>query len=120
MRLLSVPFPYLYPTALFFVYVGVYSTNNNLFDIWMVLLFGVVGYLFTRLRFEAAPLLLGFVLGPMVETNFRRALLLSRGDPAIFIERPISMAFIVAAILLITGLVYSSLRAFRRLRQPAV
>src|SRR5690606_27769044 len=71
-RVLSVPFKYLYPAALFFVCVGVYSTNNNLFDIWMVLLFGVAGYVFMRLGFEAAPLLLGFVLGPMVEENFRR------------------------------------------------
>ena len=113
-RLLSVPFKHLYPAALFFVCVGVYSTNNNLFDVGMVLLFGVIGYLFMRLRFEAAPLLLGFVLGPMVEENFRRALLLSRGDPMVFVERPISLAFITAAILLIAGLVYSTWRASSR------
>ena len=109
-RLLSVPFRYLYPAALFFVCVGVYSTNNNLFDIWMVLLFGVVGYLFMRMRFEAAPLLLGFVLGPMVEENFRRALLLSRGDIMVFIERPISLGFVAACVLLIAGLTYSTWR----------
>ncbi|KAA1286847.1 tripartite tricarboxylate transporter permease [Alcaligenes faecalis] len=110
-RLLSVPFKYLYPAALFFVCVGVYSTNNNLFDVNIVLLFGVLGYFFMRLRFEAAPLLLGFVLGPMVEENFRRALLLSRGDPMIFLERPISMVFIIACILLILGLSYSFWRS---------
>lgn len=110
-RMLSVPFRFLYPAALFFVCVGVYSTNNNLFDVWMVLLFGVLGYLFLRLRFEAAPLLLGFVLGPMVEENFRRALLLSRGDVMVFFERPISLAFVSAAVLLIVGLVYSSWRS---------
>ena len=75
-RLLTVPFRYLFPAALFFVCVGVYSTNNNLFDVGMVTLFGVAGYALMRLRFEPAPLLLGFVLGPMVEENFRRALLL--------------------------------------------
>lgn len=110
-RLLSVPFRHLYPAALFFVCVGVYSTNNNLFDVVIVLLFGVVGYLFMRLKFEAAPLLLGFVLGPMVEENFRRALLLSRGDLMVFIERPISMAFVFASALLIAGLMYSSWRS---------
>jgi len=115
-RVLSVPFKYLYPAALFFVCVGVYSTNNNLFDIWMVLLFGVAGYVFMRLGFEAAPLLLGFVLGPMVEENFRRALLLSRGDLMVFIERPISMAFVFASVLLIAGLVYSSWRSQRTRR----
>lgn len=115
-RLLSVPFRYLYPAALFFVCVGVYSTNNNLFDVITVLIFGVVGYLFMRMRFEAAPLLLGFVLGPMVEENFRRALLLSRGDMMVFIERPISMAFVFASVLLIAGLLYSSWRASRTRR----
>ncbi|MFX3733530.1 tripartite tricarboxylate transporter permease, partial [Streptococcus suis] len=84
-RLLTVPFRYLFPAALFFVCVGVYSTNNNLFDVGMVTLFGAAGYALIRLRFEPAPLLLGFVLGPMVEENFRRALLLSRGDLAIFV-----------------------------------
>lgn len=117
-RVLSVPFKYLYPAALFFVCVGVYSTNNNLFDVWVVLLFGVVGYLFLRLRFEAAPLLLGFVLGPLVEENFRRALRLSRGDLMVFVERPISMGFIVACVLLIAGLMYSSWRN-RRMRRAA-
>ena len=81
-RLLTVPFRYLFPAALFFVCVGVYSTNNNLFDVGMVTLFGVAGYALMRLRFEPAPLLLGFVLGPMVEENFRRALL-SRGELSI-------------------------------------
>ncbi|MFQ1061756.1 tripartite tricarboxylate transporter permease [Bordetella trematum] len=109
-RLLSVPFRYLFPAALFFVCVGVYSTNNNLFDVAMVTFFGVAGYFFIRLRFEPAPLLLGFVLGPMVEENFRRALLLSRGELSIFVERPISLGFIVACVLLIALLVTSAVR----------
>ncbi|MEI2418203.1 tripartite tricarboxylate transporter permease [Orrella sp. JC864] len=113
-KMLSVPFRYLFPTALFFVCVGVYSTNNNLFDVGMVTFFGVVGYLFIRLRFEPAPLLLGFVLGPMVEENFRRALLLSRGDMAIFIERPISLGFVVASALLIAFVFISAVRQRQR------
>ena len=113
-KLLSVKYKYLFPTALFFLCVGVYSTNNNLFDVWMVMLFGIVGYLFLRLRFEAAPLLLGFVLGPMVEENFRRALLLSRGDLSIFVTRPISAGFVAASLALILALVWSYMKAKRR------
>lgn len=88
--LLRIPFKWLYPAILVFVALGVYSVNNNNFDIYMVAIFGVLGYLFMLLRFEAAPLLLGYILGPMVEENLRRTLLLSRGDPSIFFDRPIS------------------------------
>lgn len=88
--LLRIPFKWLYPAILVFVALGVYSVNNNNFDIYVVAIFGVLGYLFMLLRFEAAPLLLGYILGPMVEENLRRTLLLSRGDPSIFFERPIS------------------------------
>jgi TctA family transporter len=109
-RLLTVPFRYLFPAALFFVCVGVYSTNNNLFDVAMVTLFGAAGYALIRMRFEPAPLLLGFVLGPMVEENFRRALLLSRGDLTIFVSRPISLGFVVACVGLIALLVVSAMR----------
>lgn len=116
-RLLSVPYKYLYPAALFFLCVGVYSTNNNLFDVRMVVLFGLAGYALMRLRFEAAPLLLGFVLGPMVEENFRRALLLSRGDMTTFVTRPISAGFIAAGTALILALAWSYFRARRRARR---
>ncbi|MGV2907723.1 tripartite tricarboxylate transporter permease, partial [Achromobacter sp. AGC25] len=109
-RLLTVPFRYLFPAALFFVCVGVYSTNNNLFDVGMVTVFGAAGYALIRLRFEPAPLLLGFVLGPMVEENFRRALLLSRGELSIFVSRPISLGFILACVALIALLVASAVR----------
>ncbi len=98
----------------------VYSTNNNLFDVGMVTFFGVVGYMLMRLRFEPAPLLLGFVLGPMVEENFRRALLLSRGDLSIFISRPISLGFIVACAGLIGLLAVSALRQRQRRRALAL
>ncbi|SAI69470.1 membrane protein [Bordetella ansorpii] len=116
-KLLKVPYKYLFPSALFFVCVGVYSTNNALFDVGMVLVIGVLGYLFLKLRFSPAPLLLGFVLGPMVEENFRRALLLSRGDLGIFVDRPISAGFIYAIFALAAWLVYSTMRNRRKLRQ---
>jgi len=116
-RLLTVPFRYLFPAALFFVCVGVYSTNNNLFDVAMVTVFGAAGYALIRMRFEPAPLLLGFVLGPMVEENFRRALLLSRGELSIFVTRPISLGFILACVALIALLVVSAVRQRNKTRQ---
>ncbi|MNV49961.1 Tripartite tricarboxylate transporter TctA family protein [compost metagenome] len=115
-RLLKVPYKYLFPSALFFVCVGVYSTNNNLFDVGMVLALGLVGYLFLKLRFSPAPLLLGFVLGPMVEENFRRALLLSRGSMNVFIDRPISAGFIYAIAALAIWLVFSTVRNRKKVR----
>ena len=119
-RMLTVPFRYLFPAALFFVCVGVYSTNNNLFDVGMVTFFGVAGYLLMRLRFEPAPLLLGFVLGPMVEENFRRALLLSRGDLSVFVSRPISLGFVLACLALIALLGISALRQRQRRKDMAL
>jgi len=90
-KLLTVPYKYLFPSIVLFCAIGVYSTNNNTFDIWMVGIFGVIGYAFTKLGCEPAPLLLGFILGPMMEENLRRALLLSRGSWAVFVTRPISL-----------------------------
>ncbi|WP_238381061.1 tripartite tricarboxylate transporter permease [Alkalilacustris brevis] len=89
-RILSVPRHILYPAVLFFVCVGVYSTRNNVFDIYLTLFFGFVGYLMAMRKYPPAPLLLGFVLGPMMEENLTRALVLSRGDPTVFFTRPIS------------------------------
>jgi putative tricarboxylic transport membrane protein len=100
-KLLSVPYHFLFPSIVLFCAVGVYSTNNNTFDIWLVAGFGFIGYLFNKLGVEAAPLLLGFILGPMMEENLRRALLLSRGDWSVFVTRPLSAGLLfVAAILL--------------------
>ncbi|MGS1007480.1 tripartite tricarboxylate transporter permease [Achromobacter anxifer] len=109
-KLLQVPYRYLFPSALFFIAVGVFSTQNSLFQIWEVLAFGVIGAILMTLEFSVAPILLGFVLGPMVEENFRRALLLSRGDLAVFVERPISAWFIGASALLIFLQVWTFLR----------
>ena len=100
-KLLTVPYRWLFPAIVLFCAIGVYSTNNNTFDIWMVALFGVIGYLFIKLGAEPAPLLLGFILGPMMEENLRRALLLSRGDWSVFVTRPLSASLLAAAALLL-------------------
>ncbi|GAB4404934.1 MAG: tripartite tricarboxylate transporter permease [Rhodoferax sp.] len=100
-RLLSVPYRWLFPAIVLFCAIGVYSTNNNVWDVWMLGLFGVIGYGFIKLGLEPAPLLLGFVLGPMMEENLRRALLLSRGDWSVLVTRPLSAGLLVAAVLLV-------------------
>ncbi|MBU1360055.1 MAG: tripartite tricarboxylate transporter permease [Gammaproteobacteria bacterium] len=109
-KMLQVPYRYLFPAAMFFIAVGVYSTQNSLFQIWEVLAFGVIGALLISLDFSVAPILLGFVLGPMVEENFRRAMLLSRGDVMVFVQRPISCAFVVLSALLLIGVTWSNFR----------
>jgi len=100
-KLLTVPYRWLFPSIVLFCAIGVYSTNNNTFDIWMVGGFGFIGYLFNKLGVEPAPLLLGFILGPMMEENLRRALLLSRGDWSVFVTRPLSAGLLAAALLLL-------------------
>jgi hypothetical protein len=106
-KLLTVPYRWLFPAIVLFCAIGVYSTNNNTFDVWMVAIFGVIGYLFIKLGAEPAPLLLGFILGPMMEENLRRALLLSRGDWSVFVT---------AAVRCRLGVLLRSSRLTRRLR----
>ena len=96
-----------------FCAIGVYSTNNNTFDIWLVGLFGVIGYLFIKLGTEPAPLLLGFILGPMMEEYLRRALLLSRGDWSVFLTRPLSAGLLAGAVLLLVIVLMPSVKAKR-------
>jgi TctA family transporter len=91
----------------------VYSTNNNTWDIWMVAMFGVVGYVFIKLGMEPAPLLLGFILGPMMEENLRRAMLLSRGDWSVFVTRPLSAGLLAAALLLLIIVALPSIKSKR-------
>jgi TctA family transporter len=120
--MLQVPYKYLYPAALFFICVGVYSTKNSLFDVGEVAVFGVLGAIFLMLDFPVSPIVLGFVLGPMLEENFRRAMLLSRGDLAVFVQRPISAWFIGACALLILAQIVAYVRKLRiapKLREPA-
>jgi TctA family transporter len=100
-QLLKVPYRLLYPAILTFCCIGVYSINNSTFDVYVTAIFGVVGYVFQKLGCEPAPLLLGFILGPMMEENLRRAMLLSRGDPSTFFSRPLSLGLLLAAVALV-------------------
>jgi TctA family transporter len=115
-KLLTIPYRYLYPAILVFCCIGVYSVNNTSFDIYLTAIFGVLGYIFVKLECEPAPLLLGFVLGPMMEENFRRALLLSRGDYTVFLTRPLSCGLLIAAALLV---LIVALPAFKKTREEA-
>ena len=100
-KLLTVEYRFLFPAILIFCCIGVYSISNAWMDVLLAALFGFIGYVFIKLECEPAPLLLGFVLGPMMEENLRRALLLSRGDPAVFFTRPISLTLLIIAGLLL-------------------
>jgi TctA family transporter len=105
-KLLTIPYKYLYPSALFFVCIGVYAANNDMFQVGETVVIGILGYVLLRLGFHPAPILLGFVLGPRFEENFRRAMLISRGDILVFIERPISAVFVGLSVLLIALQIY--------------
>lgn len=100
-RLLRVPYRFLFPSALFFIAIGVYATNNSLFAVGEVLAFGLLGAVLLALDFPVATILLGYVLGPLIEENFRRALILSHGDLNVFLSRPISAAFVVVSLAVI-------------------
>jgi putative tricarboxylic transport membrane protein len=112
-KLLQVPYRMLYPAILLFCSIGVYTISNASFDVIQTAAFGALGVLFVKLECEPAPLLLGFVLGPMMEENLRRALLLSRGDPTVFLTRPLSLAMLVAAVLLILLIALPNIRKTR-------
>jgi len=118
-KLLRVPYKYMYPMAMFFIAVGVYSTNNNLNEVWEVLFFGVLGAVLMALDFPVAPILLGYVLGPLLEQNFRSALQISRGDMSVFITSPISAGFLFVCFLLIAGQVFLKIRAVSRNKKLA-
>ena len=109
-KLLTIPYKYLYPSAMFFVCIGVYAANNDMFQVGETVVIGMFGYMLLRLGFHPAPILLGFVLGPRFEENFRRAMLISRGDLVTFVERPISAVFIALCVILILAQVYVRLR----------
>src|SRR6188768_2860470 len=102
-KLLTVPYRYLYPSILLFMAIGVFSISNQPFDCFLMACFGLLGYVCVKLGCEPAPMILGFILGPLMEENLRRAMLLSRGDPWVFISpsKPISMGFLIAAVALL-------------------
>ena len=116
-RVLKIPYRILFPSILLFICIGVYATNNNVFDILMLAGFGVVGYVLSKLDCPAAPLLLGVILGPLIEENLRRALLISGGDPSVFITHPISLGLLLVAAAVVVVFSYSGLRA--RSNKPA-
>jgi TctA family transporter len=115
-QLLRVPYRLLYLSILLFCCIGVYTVNNSTAAVMMAAVFGIVGYIFVRLECEPAPLLLGFVLGPLMEENLRRAMRISGGDPLIFVQRPISLGLLLAALVL---LIIVALPAIRSKREEA-
>lgn len=115
-KMISIPYHLLYPAILMFCAIGAFSLANSEFDIYLMAGFGIAGYVFRKIETEPAPLLLAFILGPMMEENLRRALLLSRGDPTILISRPISGTMIVLAAL---ALLVVLLPAIRKKREEA-
>ncbi len=115
-QLLRVPYRWLFPAILVFCCIGVYSINNNVWDVWVAIFFGFAGYIFGKLGCETAPLVLGFILGPMMEENLRRAMLLSRGDPTVFVSSPISCGLLIAALLMVFLV---AAPAFRKTREVA-
>jgi TctA family transporter len=112
-RMITVPYHYLYPAILMFCAIGVFSLNNSDFDIYLMALFGLFGYICAKLNLEPAPMLLGFIIGPMMEEYLRRALLLSRSDPMVFLTRPISATMLAMAALALAVVLLPALRKKR-------
>jgi putative tricarboxylic transport membrane protein len=115
--ILRIPYRALYPAMLFFICIGVYSVNNNMFDLYVTLLFGLIGAGMMVLGFPAAPLLLGFILGPLIEEHLRNALLISRGEFWILFDSPISIGFHAASVFLIGTSLYGVAKAFMHRRR---
>jgi len=109
-KLLAVPYRYMYPSIMIFCAIGIYSLQNNVFDVYQTAMFGVFGYICSKLRLEPAPMLIGFVLGPMMEEHLRRAMLLSRGDAMVFFERPISASMLAIAALALAAMLLPNIR----------
>ena len=115
-RMIMIPYQFLYPGILVFCAIGVFSLKNAEFDIYLMGLFGVLGYIFAKLGCEAAPMLLAFILGPLMEEYLRRAMLLSRGNPWVFLQRPISATLLVIAVLALCSVLIPS---FSKTREEA-
>ncbi|HUP93424.1 MAG TPA: tripartite tricarboxylate transporter permease [Burkholderiales bacterium] len=112
--LLKVPYRILFPCIMAFSCIGIYSVNNSSYEIYLTAFFGVIGFLWMRFEMQPAPMLLGFVLGPLMEENLRRALLISRGDPSVFVTRPISASFVAMTVII---LIVMGLPAIRKRRE---
>jgi TctA family transporter len=111
--MLKVPYRMLFPAIMAFSCIGIYSVNNSAFELYLTALFGIIGFMWMKLECPPAPMLLGFVLGPLMEENLRRALLISRGDPTVFFTRPISLGFMIATALIIIIMVLPAVKAKR-------
>jgi putative tricarboxylic transport membrane protein len=111
--ILKVPYRFLFPAIMVFSSIGIYTVNNSAFELYLAAVFGAVGFLWMKLDCPPAPMLLGFVLGPMLEENLRRALLLSRGDPSVFFTRPISLSFMIATVLIMFTMAAPAVRKRR-------
>jgi TctA family transporter len=103
----------MFPAIVAFCCIGAYTVNTNIFDVYVMAFFSVFGYICLKLDCEPAPLILGFVLGPMMEENLRRALLISRGDLMVLVQEPISLAFLIAAALLLIVVMAPAIRQKR-------
>lgn len=112
-RLISVPYRLLYPAILVFCCIGAFSLSNSIFDIYLMAIFGVLGYVFRKIDCEPAPMLLGFILGPMMEEYLRRAMLISRGDATVFVTRPLSGILLLVAALLLISVLLPTIRSKR-------
>ena len=110
----KIPYSVLFPSILFFCCIGTFSVNNNLDDIFITVAFGGIGYVFMRLELDAAPLMLGFILGPMLEEYFRRSLLLSRGSFASFFTHPISGSLLALIAIFVTWQIVAFFRQARK------
>ena len=115
-KMLQVPYRLLFPSAIFFICVGVFSTKSSLFDVGEVAVFGILGAIFLMLDFPLSPIVLGYILGPMLEENFRRALTITNGDLRVFVDRPISAVILALCALLV---LYQVVEFARRSRAPA-
>jgi putative tricarboxylic transport membrane protein len=111
--LLRVPYRLMFPAIVLFCCIGTYSVGNTVFDIWVMLLFGLVGVFFYKTGAEPAPFILGFILGPLMEENFRRAMYLARGNPVTFVERPISALLLLMSAALLVILVLPAVKRKR-------
>jgi putative tricarboxylic transport membrane protein len=112
-KLLQVPYRFLFPAIMAFSAIGIYSVNNSSFEIYLTAIFGVIGFVWIKLGCSPAPMLLGFVLGPMMEEHLRRAMLMSKGDPSVLVTRPISLAFIIATVLILVIMIVPAVRKRR-------
>ena len=113
-RMIAIPYHFLFPIIIVFCAIGVFSVNNNIFDVYGMAVFGVAGYIFRRLDAEPAPMLLAFILGPMMEEFLRRALLFSKGDPMVLVTRPVSAGLLLVAAVLLSAVLLPAIRRGRK------